>query len=90
MKYNELNEDVKPDFVNSFRIYPSETEVFVDFSTVDHAATKLKAESEGREKPEKIVLDTKARLIMPRVLVAHLYLALDKIVNSREEEGGDN
>ena len=72
MKYNELNKDIKPNYVNTFRLYPSESEIVIDFAAIDNASTKLKAESDGREKPEEIIIETKARLVMPHALMARL------------------
>ena len=86
MKYNELNKDVKPEYVNTFRLYPSESEIVIDFAVIDNASTKLKAESDGREKPEEIIIETKARLVMPHALMVQLYQVLDKMVNPPKEE----
>ena len=86
MKYNELNKDVKPEYVNTFRLYPSESEIIIDFAAIDHASTKLKAESDGRERPEEIVINTKARLVMPHALVTQLHKVLDQMINPPKEE----
>ena len=85
MKYNELNKDVKPEYVNTFRLYPSESEIVIDFAAIDNASTKLKAESDGREKPEEIIIETKARLVMPHALMAQLYQVLNKMIPEQKE-----
>ena len=86
MKYNERNKDIRPEYVNTFRIYPADSELVVDFATIDNASTRLKAEMDGREKPEEIVIDTKARLVMPQALVVQLHQLLDKMINPPKEE----
>ena len=85
MKYNELNKDVKPEYVNTFRLYPSESEIVIDFAAIDNASTKLKAESDGREKPEEIIIETKARLVMPHALMDQLEQVLNKMIQAQNE-----
>ena len=85
MKYNELNKDVKPKYVNTFRLYPSESEIIIDFAAIDGAATKLKAESDGREKPEEIIIETKARLVLSPQMLIQLKKALDSMIPEQKE-----
>ena len=85
MKYNELNKDIKPNYVNTFRLYPSESEIVIDFAAIDNASTKLKAESDGREKPEEIIIETKARLVMPHALMTQFYQVLNKMIPEQKE-----
>lgn len=80
MKYGEKNTNISSEYVNTFRIYPNDSEIIIDFARIDYAATKLKAESDGREKPEEIVIETKARLILPPQILIQLKKALDSMI----------
>lgn len=85
MKYNELNKNISSEYVNAFRIYPAESEVIIDFAQIDHAATKLKAENDGREKPEEVFMTTKARLAIQPQMLMQLYKSLGQIIPNKEE-----
>lgn len=92
MKYTELNNSVKPEYINAFRLYPTETELVIDFALTDHAATRIKAENDGREKPENIIMETKARIVMPHATAVQLHQLLSGMLNppKKEEEVKDN
>lgn len=80
MKFKELNNNIKCEYVNTFKICPSPEELSIDFGLIDNAATRFRAEEEGREKPEEIILETKARLVMSPAIVQQLFDALNKII----------
>lgn len=84
MKYSEKNTNISSEYVNTFRIYPNNDEIVIDFAQIDYAATRLKAEAEGREKPEEICMTTKARLALQPVMVAQLYKALESMMPKKE------
>lgn len=85
MKYNELNKTISSEYVNAFRVYPAESEVIIDFAQIDHAATKLKAENDGREKPEEVFITTKARLAIQPQMLFQLYKTLGQMIPIKEE-----
>lgn len=84
MKYSEKNTNISSEYVNTFRIYPSNDEIVIDFAQIDYAATRLKAEADGREKPEEICMTTKARLALQPAMVAQLYKALESMMPKKE------
>lgn len=85
MKYNELNKDISSEYVNTFRIYPNESEIIIDFAQIDYAATRLKAESDGRERPEEVFMTTKARLALQPNLIAQFYRTLGQMMPKKGE-----
>lgn len=90
MKYSETNINISSEYVNTFRIYPNESEIIIDFAQIDYAATRLKAEAEGRDKPEEICMTTKARLLLQPVMVAQLYKALESMMPKKGEKINDS
>lgn len=86
MKYTDTNRNISPEYVNTFRIYPSEGELVIDFAQIDYAATRIIADAEGREKPDEIVMGTKARLSMPPQLVLQLHKALTDMLPKKKED----
>ena len=85
MKYSDYNHNIQPEYVNTFRIYPNDSEVVIDFAHIDYAATRLKAESDGREKPEDILMNTKARLVLSPQMLIQLKKALDSMIPEQKE-----
>lgn len=84
LKYSEKNTNISAEYVNTFRIYPSESEIVIDFAHVDYAATKLKAETDGRDRPDELILETKSRLVLPPVMIKQLYDALVQMMPKKE------
>ena len=90
MKYSETNTNILSEYVNTFRIYPNESEIIIDFAQIDYAATRLKAEADGRDKPEEVCMTTKARLALQPVMVVQLYKSLESMIPKKEEKINDS
>lgn len=90
MKYVEQNQNLEPKYVNTFRVLPGDGELIIDFAQVDYAATRLKAESDGREKPEEIYLNTKARIIIQPSLALKISKAITEMIKIEEPKKEDS
>lgn len=78
------NNDIRPEYVNSFRAYAGNGEVVLELSQVDLVAT-LKSAKDGKE-PESLIADIKGRYVFRPEQIQQLIQTLISAISAPTQQ----